>query len=160
MSYMQRTGLIAFLILAIIISCISCVYAQSVPVVPSPVKDQNAGTMYPDVAMGSDYKWSHAQSHTQVELAASGIQITDSDIAYARMEVASAVKDCSNMGGVWCTYANDDRNALQEMINVQAQQENNPSPVAVDTARSRISRISSTRPIPSWYSYGLTSDPR
>jgi hypothetical protein len=37
------------------------------------------------------------------------------------------------MGGVWCTYANDDRNALQRMLNVQARQANNPSPVVVDS---------------------------
>ena len=112
---MQRKGLVAFCVLAMLISCVSFVNAQA------------------DISTGSDYKWSYAQTYNEAELAASGIKITDADIAFARARVASAEKDCSNMGGVWCTYANDDRKALQKMINVQARQSNNPSPVVVDT---------------------------
>lgn len=121
MLFMERKGLMVFCFLAILLTCISCASGYYDP--------------YPgNSAMSAEWKWHYAQSYSQDKLAATGVQITDYDIAYARMEVASAVKDCSNMGGVWCTYANDDRNALQEMINVQAQQENNPSPVAVDTS--------------------------
>ncbi|MGA2934421.1 MAG: hypothetical protein ABSD81_04635 [Methanomicrobiales archaeon] len=113
---MQTRGWAAFCILAIIISCIPCVNAQA------------------DITKGSDYKWSFAQTYSEKQLADSGMKITDADIAFARMRVASAEKDCSSMGGIWCTYANDDRNALQRMLNVQAKQQNNPSPVVVDTS--------------------------
>jgi hypothetical protein len=112
---MQRKALIAFSILVIIIFCIPCVSAQA------------------DAGMGSDYKWSYAQTYSEEQLAASGLIITDNDISFAQMKVKSAEKDCANMGGVWCTYANDDRNALQRMLNVQARQANNPSPVVVDS---------------------------
>jgi hypothetical protein len=112
---MQNGGLAAFCILAIMVSGISCVSAQA------------------DISTGSDYKWSYAQTYSEEQLAASGLTITDNDIAFARGRVKSAEKDCSNMGGLWCTYANDDRNALQRMLNVQAGQENNPSPAEVDT---------------------------
>jgi len=112
---MENRGLVAICLLAIIVSGISCVSAQA------------------DITMGSDYKWSYAQTYSEEQLAASGLIITDNDISFAQGRVKSAEKDCSNMGGVWCDYAKDDRNALQRMLNVQARQENNPSPVVVDT---------------------------
>ncbi|HXW98398.1 MAG TPA: hypothetical protein VEI51_01585, partial [Methanomicrobiales archaeon] len=65
-------------------------------------------------------------------LAASGVQITDYDITYAQARVATSKKDCSNMGGVWCTYLKDDVAALQRMVDVQAKQRSNPSPEIID----------------------------
>lgn len=112
---MQKQGLVACSILAILISCIPCIVQAY------------------DMTQGSDYKWSYAQTYSEDQLAASGLTITDDDIVFARGRVAAAEKDCSNMGGVWCTYAKDDRNALQKMLNVQALQRNNPSPATVDT---------------------------
>jgi hypothetical protein len=105
---MQNRGLVALSILVIIISCISFVNAQAVS------------------EMGPDYKYSYARTYSEAQLAASGITITADDIAYARMRVKSAEDDCAEMGGVWCDYAKDDRNALQKMLNVQARQSGNP----------------------------------
>jgi hypothetical protein len=116
---MQKGVMVAFCILGIIISCVSCASGYD----PYP---GNPG-------MSAEWKWNYAQSYSEKELAATGVQITDYDIEYAKGKVATAEHDCSNMGGVWCTYANDDRNALQRMLNVQARQSNNPSPVVVDS---------------------------
>ena len=107
---MQRKGLMAFSILAILIFGISCVHAQA------------------DAAMGPDYKWSYAQTYSEEQLAASGLIITDNDIAFGRMKLASGEKACTEMGGVWCDYANADRNALAKLLNVKARQSNSPLP--------------------------------
>ena len=103
-------GILAFLIL-----CIPCVHAQA------------------SATAGPDIKWSYAQTYSEAQLAASGFLITGDDIAFARGRVADAEEDCANMGGVWCTYAGDDRKALQRMLNVQGRQTNNPHPDMVDT---------------------------
>ena len=83
--------------------------------------------------MSAEWKWNYAQSYSEEELAATGVQITDYDIEYARGRVADAEKDCSDRGGVWCDYAKGDRNALQKMLRVQARQANKPQPVVIDS---------------------------
>lgn len=75
-----------------------------------------------DPLMAAQWKWDYALSHTQAELAAANVQITDDDINYARGRVKTSEDDCTERGGVWCDYANDDKAALQRLINVKAQQ--------------------------------------
>ncbi|MDD1657165.1 MAG: hypothetical protein LUQ41_01735 [Methanomicrobiales archaeon] len=112
---MHHLGPVTLCILAILIFGIPCVHAQA------------------GVTVGPDMKWSYAQTYNEEQLAASGYIITGEDIAFARGRVADAEEDCANMGGVWCTYAGDDRKALQRMLNVQGRQTNNPHPDMVDT---------------------------
>lgn len=106
---MERKGLMIFCLLAILLSCISCASAYYDPYPGNP-------------AMSAEWKWNYAESYPEDELAATGVQITDYDIEYARGRVAKAEKDCSDRGGVWCEYASGDRNALQKMRNVKARQ--------------------------------------
>ena len=112
---MHRNIVVAFCLLAMFLSCTQCGSAQA-----------DAGT-------GPDWKWSYAQTYSEEQIAASGMKITADDIAFARGRVADAEEDCADRGGVWCDYAEQDKNALQKMLNVQARQTNNPSPAVVDT---------------------------
>lgn len=108
---MDNRGLAAFCLLAAILFCVPCVSAQTHPMMESP-----------------DWRFAYAQSHTEEELAAVGVRINGNDISFARMKVAAAEKDCANMGGVWCDWAKEDREALQRMLRVQAGQANTPLP--------------------------------
>ena len=116
---MQHPGPLALGLLALTLVCVTCASGYD----PYPGNP----------AMSAEWKWNYAQSSKTVDdLAAAGVQITDYDITYARAKVASSKKDCSNMGGVWCTYLNNDVAALQRMVDVQARQGSNPSPEIID----------------------------
>ena len=78
-----------------------------------------------DMTQGSDWKWSYAQ--TYVEDSLSKLSINNEDIAFAKMKVASANKDCENIGGSdakdqWCIWAQEDNATLERMLKAQASQ--------------------------------------
>jgi hypothetical protein len=118
MLFMERK-IVMILCLLAAFTCISCA---------SGYQDPFPG----DPDLKASWLWSYAYSNSEEQLEDADVLITDYDITYGRGRVADAEKDCSNMGGVWCTYAQEDRDTLQRMLNVKARQTNNPSPEQVD----------------------------
>ncbi|MBU2522944.1 MAG: hypothetical protein KKE23_01485 [Nanoarchaeota archaeon] len=74
-------------------------------------------------ALGSDIVFSHAQSfpESKIKSLVGERGVTDADIEFAQARVIYSEKDCNDMGGIWCTYAEQDRLALQKLMNVKGQ---------------------------------------
>lgn len=80
-----------------------------------------------DIAQGSDWKWAYSQNHNKEDMIKTGMIITDQDIAFAKIRVNMSAKDCGDSGegdesGIWCVWAKQDREALQRMLDLQAEQ--------------------------------------